>query len=100
MQHCPQISNRPQIGYQNVIYQVNFYHIKLETELQRDQNNFLAISELRSSSRVELQKIPTPKIIIQLKKISKNKVSKISGEELFPNRNVILRCLLINEMNS
>ena len=38
------------------------------------------ISELRSSRRVELQKIPIPKIISQPKKIRKNKVPKISGE--------------------
>ena len=53
------------------ISQVNFYQIKLEAEPQRDQNNYLMISELRSSRRVEFQKIPTPKIISQPKKISK-----------------------------
>ena len=82
------------------ISQVNFYQVKLEAEPQRDQNNYLMISELRNSCRVELQKIPTPKIISQPKKLSKNKVPKISGEEIFPNRNVIIRYLLINEMNS
>ena len=81
------------------IFQVNFYQIKLEAEPQRDQNNYLMISELRSSHRVEFQKIPTPKSISQPKNISKNKFPKISGEELFPNRNVIIPCLLINEMN-
>ena len=53
------------------ISQVNFYQIKLEAKPQRDQNNYLMISEIRSSRRVEFQKIPTPKIISQLKKISK-----------------------------
>ena len=53
------------------ISQVNFYQIKLEAEPQRDQNNYLMISEIRSSHRVEFQKIPTPKIISQPKKISK-----------------------------
>ena len=53
------------------ISQVNFYQIKLEAEPQRDQNNYLMISELRSSRRDEFQKIPTPKIISQPKKISK-----------------------------
>ena len=74
--------------------QVNSYQNKLEAEPQRDQNNAFMISELRSSRRIEFQKITTPKIIIQPKKISKNKIPKISGEELFPNRNVIIRCLL------
>ena len=49
------------------------------------------ISELRSSHRLEFQKIPTPKSISQPKNISKNKFPKISGKELFPNRNVIIR---------
>ena len=53
------------------ISQVNFYQIKLEAESQRDQNNYLMISEIRSSCRVEFQKIPTPKIISQPKKMSK-----------------------------
>ena len=82
------------------ISQVNFCRIKLEAEPQRDQDNCLMISEVRSSHQVEFQKIPTPKIISRSKKISKNKVPKISGEELFSNRNVIIRCLLINEMNA
>ena len=83
------------------ISQVKFYQINLEAEPERDQNNYLMISELRiSSRRVEFQKILTPKIISQPKKISKNKVPKLSGEELLPNRNVIIRRLLINEINS
>ena len=82
------------------ISQINFYQIKLEAEPQRHQNNSLMISELRSRCRIEFQKIPTPRIISQPKKISKNEVPKISGDELFPNRNVIIRCLLINEMIS
>ena len=53
------------------ISQVNFYQIKLEAESQRDQNNYLIISEIRSSRRVEFQKIPTPQIISQPKKMSK-----------------------------
>ena len=53
------------------ISQVNFYQIKLEAESQRDQNNYLMISEIRSSRRVEFQKIPTPQIISQPKKMSK-----------------------------
>ena len=53
------------------ISQVNFYQIKLEAKPQRDQNNYLMISEIRSSRRVEFQKITTPKIISQPKKISK-----------------------------
>ena len=68
------------------ISQVNFDQIKLEAE----QDNYLMISELRSSHQVELQKIPTPKIMSQLKKMSKNKVPKISQKELFPNGNVIV----------
>ena len=52
------------------ISQVDFYQTKLEAEPQRDQNNYLMISELRSSRRVEFQKIPTPKIISQPKQIS------------------------------
>ena len=56
------------------------------------------ISELSSSRRVELQKILTPKMIGQPKKISKNKVSNSSMEESFPNRNFIIRCFLIKEM--
>ena len=82
------------------ISHVIFYQIKLQPEPQRDQNNYLIISKLRSSGRVEFQKIPAPKIISQPKKISKNKDPEISGEELFPNKNVIIRCLLINEINS
>ena len=80
------------------ISQVNFYQIKLEAEPQRDQNNYLMISELRSSRWVPEN--ATPKIVNQPKKKSKNKVLKMSGEELFPNRNVTIQCLLINEMNS
>ena len=53
------------------ISQVNFYQIKLEAESQRDQNNYLMISEIRSSRRVEFHKIPTPQIISQPKKMSK-----------------------------
>ena len=53
------------------ISQVNFYQIKLEAESQRDQNNYLMISEIRSSRRVEFRKIPTPQIISQPKKMSK-----------------------------
>ena len=53
------------------ISQDNFYQIKLEAESQRDQNNYLMISEIRSSRRVEFQKIPTPQIISQPKKMSK-----------------------------
>ena len=82
------------------ISQVTFYQIKLDAEPQRDKNNSLMTSELRSRRRFDFQKIPIPRIISQPKKISKNKVPKISGEELFPNRNVIIRCLLINEINS
>ena len=82
------------------ISQVNFYQIKLGAEPQREKNNSLMTSEHRSSRRIEFQKIRTPKIINQPKKISKNKVPKNSGEELFPNRNVIIWCLLINEMYS
>ena len=65
------------------ISQNNFYQIKLEVETQRDQNNSLMISELRSSRRIEFQKIPTPRSISQPKKISKNKVPKISGKSSF-----------------
>ena len=65
------------------ISQVNFYKIKLEAEPQRDQNNYLMISELRSSRRVEFQKIPTPKIINQPKKISKKKSQKCPMKSSF-----------------
>ena len=82
------------------ISQVTLYQIKLEAEPQRDKNNSLMTSELRSRRRIDFQKIPIPRIISQPKKISKNKVPKISGKELCPNRNVIIRCLLINEINS
>ena len=58
------------------------------------------ISEFRSSRQVEFQKIPIQKNINQPKKISKSKVPEITGKEFFPNRNVIIWCLLINEMKS
>ena len=58
------------------------------------------ISELKNSRRVEFVKKPALKIISQLKKVSKNKVSKRSREEFFPNRNVTIWCLLINKSNS
>ena len=82
------------------ISQVKFYQIKLEAEPQRDQNKYLMILELSSSHRIVFQKVRTPRVLGQPNKTSKNKVPKISEEELFLNRNVIIRCVLINEMNS
>ena len=82
------------------ISQVKFYQIKLEAEPQRDQNKYLMILELRSSHRIVFQKVRTPRVLGQPNKTGQNKVPKISEEELFLNRNVIIRCVLINEMNS
>ena len=65
------------------ISQVNFCRIKLEAEPQRDQDNYLMISEVRISHQVEFQKIPTPKIISQPKKVSKIKSQKSLGQSFF-----------------
>ena len=57
------------------------------------------VSELRSSRRAQLQKILTPKIMSQQKKLSENK-SRKSLEEFFSNGSLIIQCFLMIKMNS